>query len=121
VIDGLAIAAIVCSLAVAGWAFVAAARHRPPSRPLFVALAVVAAVVVVQAAIVVVRLVGGAGPTGVERVATLVGYLLVSVLLPPVGAVLARLEPTRWGSALVGAACLVLPVMVVRLEQVWGG
>ena len=33
--------------------------------------------------------------------------------------VLARMEPTRWGSAIVCAVCLVTPVVVVRLQQTW--
>ena len=30
---------------------------------------------------------------------------------------LARLEPTRWGTLILGVACLVLPVLVLRLQQ----
>jgi len=28
-------------------------------------------------------------------------------------------ERTRWGSAIIAGAFLVVPVMVVRLQQVW--
>jgi hypothetical protein len=121
VLDGIAIAATVCALATAVWAFVETARHRPPTRPLFVALAVVAALVAVHVVGVVVRLIGGGGPTGAGHLATLIGYLLATVLVAPVGALLARLEPTRWGSALIGVACLVVPILLLRIGQVWHG
>jgi hypothetical protein len=42
------------------------------------------------------------------------------VLLPPLAALLGSAERTRWGSAIIAAAGLVVPVMVVRLQQVWG-
>ena len=117
--DGLAIAIVVATLTVAAWAFLNTIRDRPPNRALYVGLAVVGAITTVQVLIVVVRLFLGEGPDTAERVVTLAGYLLTTVLVPPTGAVLARMEPTKYGSALVGAACLVLAVLILRLEQLW--
>jgi hypothetical protein len=28
------------------------------------------------------------------------------------------MEPTRWGNLILGVACLVLPVLVLRLQQI---
>jgi hypothetical protein len=28
------------------------------------------------------------------------------------------MEPTRWGTLILGVACLVLPVLVLRLQQI---
>ena len=36
----------------------------------------------------------------------------------PVALYLARLEPPRWGSLILGVACLVIPVLVLRLQQI---
>jgi hypothetical protein len=36
----------------------------------------------------------------------------------PTAAVLARMEPTRWGSLILGVAALVMPVLVLRLQQI---
>jgi len=47
------------------------------------------------------------------------GYLITLLCLPPLAAVLARMEPTRWGSVIVLVVCLVMPVLVVRLGQTW--
>ena len=121
VIDALALAGIVGSLAVAVWAFLLCARNELPSRPLYVGMAVVAALVAAQVGIATVRLIGGAGPSESSRIVTFVGYMLTALLLPPAGAVLARLEPTRWGSGLIGAAMVIVPVLLLRMQQVWGG
>jgi hypothetical protein len=120
VIDALALTAIFAALALAVWAFVECARQRPPGRSLFTGLAVVGAIAMVQSIIAAVSLIAGHGPTGGERVATFVGYLLTTALLPPGGYVLAKMEPTRWGSGLIGAAAIIVPVLVLRMQQVWG-
>jgi hypothetical protein len=39
-------------------------------------------------------------------------YLLACLAIPPLG---------RWGSGVVAIACLVLAVLVLRVEQVWSG
>lgn len=121
VIDALALAGIVGSLAVAVWAFLLCARDELPSRSLYVGMTVVAALVAVQVGIATVRLIGGSGPSEGNRIVTFVGYMLTALLLPPAGAVLARLEPTRWGSALIGAAMVIVPVLILRMQQVWSG
>jgi hypothetical protein len=121
VIDALALAGIVGSLAVAVWAFVLCARNELPSRFLYVGMTVVAALVAVQVGIATARLIGGAGPSESNRIVTFAGYMLTALLLPPAGAALARLEPTRWGSALIGAAMVIVPVLLLRMQQVWDG
>jgi hypothetical protein len=116
--SALATAVIVTSLAVAVWCLVAALRDRPIGRAQLAALAVVELVALVQVAVVLVDTIGGTRPA--EPV-TFTGYLVLSAVLLPAAGWLATLERTRWGSVVVGVACLVLPVLVVRLQQVWHG
>jgi hypothetical protein len=40
------------------------------------------------------------------------------IAFAPTAFVLARMEPTRWGNLILGVACLVLPVLVLRLQQI---
>jgi hypothetical protein len=120
VIGPLSVATHVLSLALAAWAFVEFFRQREPGRPLFAGLWVVEALVFVQVVVLVVQLSGGHRPVGGDMV-TLIGYLLTAVLLPPAGLVLARMEPTRWGSLLIGAAAFIVPVLILRLGQIWNG
>ncbi|MEV4713077.1 hypothetical protein [Micromonospora sp. NPDC049374] len=115
--DGaLAVAAIVLSLLVAGWALVAALRHRPPDRMQLIGLAVLELLLLGLVLVTAVALAGGDRP---GEPGSFFGYLVTLVCLPPLAAVLARMEPTRWGSAIVCAVCLVTPVVVVRLQQTW--
>lgn len=120
-IGPLDVAVHVLSLALAAWAFVEFFRHREPGRPLFAGLGVVGVLVLVQVVALVVGLARGHGPAGGGQVVTLVGYLLTALLLPPAGAVLARMEPTRWGSLLIGSAAVIVPVLILRLGQIWNG
>ncbi|GIJ34328.1 hypothetical protein ACN26Z_26210 [Verrucosispora sp. WMMD703] len=115
--DGaLAVAAIVLSLLVAVWALVAALRHRPPDRMQLIGLAVLELLLLGLVLVTAVALAGGERP---GEPGSFFGYLVTLVCLPPLAAVLARMEPTRWGSAIVCAVCLVTPVVVVRLQQTW--
>ncbi|MFF5218175.1 hypothetical protein [Micromonospora sp. NPDC000442] len=115
--DGaLAVAAIVLSLLVAVWALVAALRHRPPDRMQLIGLAVLELLLLGLVLVTAVALAGGDRP---GEPGSFFGYLVTLVCLPPLAAVLARMEPTRWGSAIVCAVCLVTPVVVVRLQQTW--
>ncbi|MCG5441060.1 hypothetical protein [Micromonospora foliorum] len=116
-VDGIvATLSIVLSLLVAVWALVAAVRHRPPDRVQFVGLAVLEVALLVLSVLALVAVGGGDQP---GEPGAFYGYLVTLVCLPPLAWVLARMEPTRWGSAIVCAVCLVAPVVVVRLQQTW--
>lgn len=111
----LATAVIICSLLVAAWALIAAARNRPADITHLAGLAVVEVLVLVQVVLAVVALFRGERP---DSVVTFVGYLIAAALVLPAAAALALLERTRWGAVIVGVAALVLPVLLVRLQQV---
>ncbi|MFI7070458.1 hypothetical protein [Micromonospora sediminicola] len=116
-VDGiLATIPIVLSLVVAVWALVAAVRRQPPDRLQFVGLAVLEVALLALTVVALVALGGGDRP---GEPGAFFGYLVTLVCLPPLAWVLARMEPTRWGSAIVCAICLVTPVVVVRLQQTW--
>ncbi len=116
-VDGApSVAAIVLSLLVAAWALVAVLRHRAPDRVQLIGLAVLELFLLGLAVLAGVALAGGERP---GEPGAFFGYLVTLVFLPPLAAVLARMEPTRWGSAIVCAICLVTPVVVVRLQQTW--
>src|SRR5882672_8709675 len=111
-------AVAVASLVVAAWCLVEAARRRAPNLVQLVGLGLVEALVLVHVGYAVAALAGGGRP---HEYATFIGYLIAYCVIVPLAAVLARMEPTRWGSLIAGAACLVDAVLVVRLHQVWTG
>ncbi|WP_320067679.1 hypothetical protein [Micromonospora sp. RTGN7] len=116
-VDGtLATATIVLSLVLAAWALAAAVRNRPPDRVQLAGLAVLELGLLALTVVALVALGGGERP---DEPGAFFGYLVTLVCLPPLAWVLARMEPTRWGSAIICAVCLVTPVVVVRLQQTW--
>lgn len=53
--------------------------------------------------------------------AEFVAYLLACVLIPPLAAAWAWGERTRAGTVVLALAFLIMPVMVLRVQQVWAG
>ncbi|GLY53398.1 hypothetical protein [Lentzea sp. NBRC 102530] len=49
------------------------------------------------------------------------GYLLGPLVILPVGVAWAGGERTRWSAGVLVVACLSVPVMILRLGQVWAG
>jgi hypothetical protein len=107
---------IVCSLALAAWSLYTGYRNRPPDRSHLLGLAVVEGLLV---ALVVAALVAVAGGERPASAVTFFGYVATILLLPVAGAVLAWMEPTRWGAVIIGVVCLTVPVLVLRLQQTW--
>jgi hypothetical protein len=111
----LSLATIIAALVLAVWCLVRAALGRAPSRFDLAATLALAALVAV---LVVVAVAGLATGTRPAETGTFVGYLFTTIAFAPVAWYLARLEPTRWGNLILGVACLVLPVLVLRLQQI---
>lgn len=111
----LSVATIVVALALAVWYLLRAALNRPPTRFDLLAVAALGVLVAVLVLVAVVGLFDGSRPADT---ATFSGYLITTIAFAPTGFVLARMEPTRWGSLILGVACLTLPVLVLRLQQI---
>jgi hypothetical protein len=118
VIDSLAIGIIAAALVFAAWSLVGVLRDRPPDRIQLAGVVLVELALLVQEAVAVNRLVQGDRP---GELALFIGYLVGSLVILPLGAWLGLLERTRWGTAVIGFAFLVIPVLVVRLQQIWEG
>jgi hypothetical protein len=50
---------------------------------------------------------------------TLVAYLLAVLILVPAATLWAMVERTRFGTAVIIIACLAVPAMTMRAEQIW--
>lgn len=117
-VDGMATAVTVAALAVALWSFLEVTRGKAPHRSLLLGVALVEALLVVQVLVAVVRLTTDRTP---DDLATFVGYLAASLVILPLGLVWAWSEKNRSASAVLGVVCLVIPVLVLRMNQVWDG
>ncbi|WP_250027489.1 hypothetical protein [Paractinoplanes maris] len=111
----LSVATIIAALVLAVWYLLRTALNRAPSRYDLLAAAVLSALIVVLVVVAVIGLFDGSRPSDT---ATFAGYLITTIAFVPVAGYLARLEPTRWGSLILGVACLVIPVLVLRLQQI---
>ncbi len=117
-IFGFAVTVAVAATLVALWSFVQSARNREPDNALLVALAVIEVLLVVQLVIGIVLLAGGERP---GSLATFLAYLIGCLVVLPAGAAWALAERSRSSTVVLGIACLAIPVMVLRLNEVWSG
>jgi hypothetical protein len=111
----LSVATTVAALVLAAWFLIRSAMNRAPSRFDLLATALLALLVAVLVVTAVIGLFDGSRP---GDTVTFAGYLLTTIAFAPVAFVLARMEPTRWGTLILGIGCLVLPVLVLRLQQI---
>lgn len=110
----LSTATIVASLLLAAWFLIRAARNRAPEKIDLGLMAALGVLVGVLTVVAVVGLFDGERPAETE---TFAGYLITTIAFAPTAFVLARMEPTRFGNVIMGVAALVLPVLVLRLQQ----
>ena len=111
----LLVAALVCAL----WALVLLMLSRPVGkRYLLGALALIELGLVGQAVAGIVEL-----ATAHRHVSgvTFVGYLVASVIIVPAAIGWSLTEKSRWGVGVLLFGCLVVAVVIVRMNQVWSG
>lgn len=115
-ITGFSVAVALCSLAVAVWSFVLVARNRAPRNALLVGVATVEVLLIAQLVIAVVLMFVSGVP---DEPATFLAYLIASVLALPVGTFWALAERSRSSTAVLGVVCLAVPVIVLRMGELW--
>ncbi|HZO70006.1 MAG TPA: hypothetical protein VFB74_33850 [Kribbellaceae bacterium] len=117
-IDALSVTVVVLALLAALGAIVLTVMNKRINWPLLIGLGVVELATLVQLVVGIVRLAGT--DTDVSGV-TFVIYLVAAVVVLPIGALWALAERSRWGAGVLAVACLVVPVLVLRLDQIWSG
>lgn len=81
--------------------------------------ALVELIVVTQLIIVIVALVSGKSATG--SIFEFFGYLLVALIVPIVGAMLAIAEKSKNANIIIGIAGVTIAVMLLRMWSIWSG
>lgn len=111
-------ATIVAGLLIAAWAAVLLIMNKPVGRALQNSVLGLAGMFVVLAVGGIVQMLG----TDREFArAEFVGYLLLSPMIPLGAWWWSKNDKTRAGSGVVLVIGLVMPVLVVRIQQVWAG
>ena len=113
-----ATAVIAASLVMAAWALVHVVIGRPMSRALHASQLVLVGLFTVLAIGGIVQMLGSD-----REFARLefVGYLILAPLIPLGSWWWTKGDTTRIGSAIVLIVGLVMPVLVLRIQQVWAG
>ena len=115
--SGVLVAMIVAlCLALVAWSVITVLRDRKVGLSHLVWLGVVEVFVLVQAVIAIVRLAGG---HHASSTATFVGYVIGTLLVPPIAGFWGLIERSRWGPAVVAVAGVTMAVLMVRWQQVW--
>lgn len=114
----LQIGVTAVAVVVAIWLVALIALDREPNDWLYGALALLETGLIGQLVIGLVRL--GGGHAGVN-VAAYVGYLVGSLVILPVAFLWSAGERTRAGTGVLLVAVAVLPVLFLRLHQLWSG
>ena len=111
---------IVAGLALAGYGLLMTTRNHRMNVPMLAAVGVLEILLLVEVGIIVARLAGGGGSTDRPAgLATLIGYLIATPLVPLAAACWGLMERSRWGPAVIAVAGLVAAVLMVRLHQIW--
>jgi hypothetical protein len=111
-------AIIVASLLLSAWALVLVIVNRPPGRSLWFALGGLEVLLLVLLVGGIVQMVGsGRDFARLEFVL----YLLACAAVLPLAAWWIRGEVSRAAAGVLMVVLLVLPVMIVRVQQVWAG
>jgi hypothetical protein len=117
--SALATALIIASLVGAVWSLVLMLLSRPVGKIyLLGGLALIEIGLLVLAVAAVIALTEPHGPV---RAPVFVGYLVGSLIVLPAAGWWSVAERSRWGMGVLLVACLVIPVLIVRMNQIWSG
>jgi hypothetical protein len=116
VFEPLTWALVALSLAAMVFAIVLAARDKRINWTLLGMLGVIEVGLLAQLVIGLVQL---AQTDRDVSGAFFIGYLIGSLIVLPVGALWALAESSRWGAGALAVACLVIPILELRLYEIW--
>lgn len=115
-ITALALTVVGIGLALGCWTGLQAYLRRPANGQQLIASIALETALLAQSVIVWIRL----PDASVTEPVTLIAYS-VGILAPlPLGIWMARLERTRWGSIALCFTAVVVAVMTLRLQEIWG-
>jgi len=109
---------IVASLLMAGWSVILLLINRPPGRLLLIGAGALEVLLLVLAIGGIVQM--AASDRDFARL-EFVGYLAACVAIVPAAVWWIRDEKSRAAAGVLTVVFLVVPVLVVRVQQVWAG
>ncbi|MBW4716393.1 hypothetical protein KZQ38_04415 [Saccharothrix sp. SC076] len=123
-IDSLAVALTVLALVAAAWSVLLAILDKPLTLETGATLGLAGAVALLELGLLAQAVIGVVRLIGLDREIhgpTFVGYLVAPVVVLPLAGFWSIAERSRWGASVLAVGCLSVPVLVLRLQQVWSG
>lgn len=123
-INPLAVVLTTLALVAAAGALALVIANRPLALRTRPTTALLALAVLLEVGLIGQAVIGVVELTGTTRSIeglTFVGYLIGPVVVLPVAAVWGLTERTRFGPAVLAVGCVSIPVMILRLTQIWAG
>lgn len=106
------------------WAVMLMVRKTPLLPPTALSWGLVGLLTLLELGLLVQAIIGIVQLAGTDRQlsgVTFVGYLVAPVLILPVAFVWGASDRSRWSGGVVLVACMSVPVMIVRMQQIWAG
>jgi hypothetical protein len=107
---------IAASLIGALWTIALAALNRPVSNRLLIELCVAEVLVLIQLLVAVVEVIAGDRPASTV---TFLAYAVGAIVILPIGVFWSAAEKSRSSTLVITVAALAVPVMTVRMLQMW--
>jgi hypothetical protein len=112
------------ALGAGGWALILLIANRPVLPNRWFGLGLLGVLALLELGLLVQAAIGFVELFTTERDLsglTFAGYLLACLVVVPLAAFWALGERSRWGAGVLLVGCLAIPVLIVRLGQVWNG
>ncbi len=121
-IDGLSSTLTFVALGAGAWAVALMVANRPVLPRRWYGLGLLGVVALLELGLLAQAVVGVVGMVTTDRDLerfTFAGYLIGPLVILPVAALWSLAERSRWGPGVLLIGCLTVPVMILRLGQVW--
>lgn len=123
-IQVLATSLTVLALIAALWSLVLAITNRPITLATKSTLGLAGVIALLEVGLLGQAVTGVVNVLGTDRELdrpTFIGYLIAAAVVLPIGGFWALGERSRWGAGVLVVACLSVPVLILRLNQLWAG
>jgi hypothetical protein len=118
VLDPVVYVVNAAALGYAAWCLYAVIRNQIPREPHVIGAGVVELLLLVMLVVAIVMLIVEGRP---DQFGVFIAYLVFALIVIPIGLFWALAEKSRWGTTVLMIAALIVPVLVVRLQQIWEG
>jgi len=122
VTETLATVLMYVALAAAAWAAVLVVVNKPVQLREWHGLWLYGVVALLELGLLAQLVVGIVKMIGDDRqldTLAFLGYLITPLVVLPIAGLWALVERTRWGPAVLVVGCVTIPVLIIRLRQVW--